>query len=235
MTRKLQVYHILACSYARQMFSILRARLSRRYCIIRGLLFDVRYGTDTIKTREIANLDIAENARRSARKYRASKIALFHHVLRNLPASCREFTFVDVGCGKGLCLMLGAKYGFRHLIGIEISPELTAIAERNIARFRKRVKTTSTFELHCMDARQYPIPHGKAIYYFYNPFTREVMTAVLTNIRRSLAKSPREIIIIYVVPSAADAFDEADFLSMEKAGESCGDHFRIYSNSAAGK
>ena len=39
----------------------------------------------------------------------------------------------------------------------------------------------------CGDAREFRAPLGPVIYYFYDPFTRDVMAAVLDNIRQSLA------------------------------------------------
>jgi SAM-dependent methyltransferase len=220
-------------SYGRQCCIRLRVRIARRFCTLRGYLFDARYGTDTIGRRENANPDIDPEAQRSMRQYQASKIGVFHHIIRNLALSWPDYAFVDFGCGKGLCLMLAAQYGFRRCIGVEISARLSAIAEQNTSFFGRKSKTNSTFDIRCMDARHYPIPQGRTVLYFYNPFDSEVMCAVLANVQRALEESPREIVVIYVVPAEADVFEKADFLSLKGTGEFRGDHYRVYSSAEA--
>ena len=53
--------------------------------------------------------------------------------LDSLAIDASRFTFVDLGCGKGKPLMVAASYGFRRLVGVDISAECIAIARRNIA------------------------------------------------------------------------------------------------------
>ncbi len=47
----------------------------------------------------------------------------------------REFTFIDLGSGKGRCLLMAAPYGFKKIIGVEYMPEWHRVAEENIRRF----------------------------------------------------------------------------------------------------
>jgi hypothetical protein len=63
-----------------------------------------------------------------------------------------------------------------------------------------------------MDAADLPIPQGKCLLYFFNPFKDEIMARVLGNIARSFESDPREIVIVYVNPKSRAIFDRRRFL-----------------------
>ncbi len=56
--------------------------------------------------------------------YQPSEPVLFREMVGGLPIDCSEFTFIDVGSGKGRALLLAADYPFRRIIGVEVPPEL---------------------------------------------------------------------------------------------------------------
>ena len=62
-----------------------------------------------------------------------------------------------------------------------------------------------------MDAVDYAVPPEPAIYYFFNPFDSEIMRRVLTKIKESLARHPRDAFFIYYNPLHANLFDELGF------------------------
>ncbi len=57
------------------------------------------------------------------------------------PAQIDRYTFVDIGAGKGRALLVAAESPFYEVVGVELNPELAAVAERNIARVRALVGT----------------------------------------------------------------------------------------------
>lgn len=58
--------------------------------------------------------------------------AVLRNILENLGAEPRDFTFVDFGSGKGRALLCAAAFPFKRIVGVEWSPDLCAIARRNI-------------------------------------------------------------------------------------------------------
>ena len=60
---------------------------------------------------------------------------LFREIINSLRIDFREFTFLDIGSGKGRALLLAAEYPFRRIVGVELMPELNSMAEENIRRF----------------------------------------------------------------------------------------------------
>src|ERR1017187_6173156 len=90
--------------------------------------------------------------------YQPTDAALFHEMLGSIEADFREFTFIDIGSGKGRVLMMAADYPFRQIVGIELLPELHAIAQDNLTRYRSESQRCFSIATVCGDARKYDFP-----------------------------------------------------------------------------
>lgn len=204
---------------------------ARLYSIYDSRVFDRKYGVETDQIVAVQDLDCATNIKQHAVCYQASKISLLKNILDQVSVECEDFTFIDFGSGKGRALMLAATYGFKRIIGVEVSAKLHKFAQENLSRYREKTRSSQNFELHSMDARHFPIPlENNTLFYFYNPFDSAVMATVLTNIEKSLTKNHREIFVVYVVPVCAELMDAAKFLKLESSGKMSGDSYHIYSN-----
>ena len=69
-----------------------------------------------------------------------------------------EYTFIDLGCGKGNVLVLAAQYGFRSIIGVEVDPDLASIARRNVDRFTSRRRHAAKAQVLESDVVQFGLP-----------------------------------------------------------------------------
>ena len=49
--------------------------------------------------------------------YQPTEPSLFHEMLSALKIDFREFTFIDLGSGKGRVLLMAADYPFRRIVG----------------------------------------------------------------------------------------------------------------------
>jgi 16S rRNA A1518/A1519 N6-dimethyltransferase RsmA/KsgA/DIM1 with predicted DNA glycosylase/AP lyase activity len=102
---------------------------------------------------------------------------------------------LDLGVGMGIAA-LTLSHHFSWVIGVDLSPELIAIAERNITKMQ-----VSNIELHCADARTFTQGLNRVTHvYMFNPFPEAVMGLVVENLRKSLARRPRRLTIIYKNP-----------------------------------
>ena len=107
----------------------------------------------------------------------------------------RDFTFIDLGSGKGRVLLMAADYPFKRIIGVEFMPELHRAAQENIAGYssdRQRL-----IESVCMDARDFEFPPEPLVAYLFNPFSESTFAHVLEGLRRSVEQSPRPVYIAY--------------------------------------
>jgi SAM-dependent methyltransferase len=53
-------------------------------------------------------------------------------------AALRDFTFIDLGSGKGRVLLMAAPYGFKKILGVEFMPEWHRVAQENIRKYAER-------------------------------------------------------------------------------------------------
>jgi len=172
--------------------------------------FDRRFAVDTAGLLDLPELKFDPRFRHAV-NYRPTPRPVFFRMLRRLDVDYSSFVFIDFGCGKGKVLFLAAELPFTRIVGIELSSKLFRVAENNLRNYLGP-RTCNAVQLVCMDASEYEIPEGRAIYYFYNPFTAEVMRKVLENIRRSLAATPRETYVVYFNHVLKDVLDESGFL-----------------------
>ena len=108
--------------------------------------------------------------------------------------------FLDLGAGKGRVLYQAARYPFRRVIGVEISPLLTVVARQNLARKRRRLRCRE-IELITMDAAEYEIPDDVTVVYLYHPFIGETFAKVVERLAASLDRRSRHMRVIYASPT----------------------------------
>jgi 16S rRNA G966 N2-methylase RsmD len=106
-----------------------------------------------------------------------------------------EDAVLDYGSGKGGALMTLAKFPFSRITGIELSPELVAVARKNLKGLNAgRITMIVDDAVNLTDLEAYNY------FYFFNPFPAAVMIAVIKNIANSLTRKPRKAVIIYLNP-----------------------------------
>jgi SAM-dependent methyltransferase len=135
-------------------------------------------------------------------------------MLNSLPISQpSEYAFVDLGCGKGLTLMLAAKYGFGSVLGVELDPRLAGIARNNIAGFGARSPAYGKIiEVVDGDAARTSLPLMPTVIFTFNSFGRATLSDVVDNLQRSLTSAPRPVFIAYYNPVHRRVLDERPFL-----------------------
>lgn len=102
-------------------------------------------------------------------------------VLDNAEINPNEFSFIDIGCGKGRALIIASRYRFREMIGIDYSPRLTKIANRNMLRCGVR-----DYRIACADAADFDYPFTNTFAFLYHPFNEEeLLNSVLLRIRKA--------------------------------------------------
>ena len=107
---------------------------------------------------------------------------------------------IDFGSGKGGALITLAKYPFARITGVEISPELIAIARRNLKKL-----WIDNVDMALCDAAEFTELEDYNYVYFFSPFPSSVMQIVIKNLKGSLAKKPRKMTIIYLNPECHEA------------------------------
>jgi len=159
----------------------------------RETIFDLIYGVDTFRWA----LDPVRNT--STRfVYDAAPWSTLRRIFRHLSLDFSRFTFVDMGCGKGRMVLAASAFPFVSVVGVEFSPPLCRIAESNLVKCRRlRCRAQSTRIIEC-DATKFAIPCTPCVFFFYNPFSFELLETVIQHITDSYRQCPRDLLLILV-------------------------------------
>jgi SAM-dependent methyltransferase len=130
--------------------------------------------------------------------YMASAWHVLPRALRYLGVSDHD-TFVDFGCGKGRVVHQAARWPFRRVIGVEISPILAEIARTTVAA-RRRQHRCRNIEIVVSDVAEFTVPDDLTIGYLFHPFWNEAFDAFLGGILDSIDRQPRRVRLIYTHP-----------------------------------
>lgn len=148
--------------------------------------------------------------------YQPTDPPAFHEMLETLQQNAdlnfADFTFIDLGSGKGRTLLMASDYPFRRIVGVELLPALHRLAQQNLAQYKSDSQRCFALESLCSDAAKFNFPAGALLIYLFNPFPESVLRRVLANLRRALDESPREAYLIYYNPQLADLIAEAGYL-----------------------
>jgi SAM-dependent methyltransferase len=173
--------------------------------------FDRQYGVDT------SELIVAEDLSSGKAKdlYNAGYFGVAPSVLRQilgrLQLDFEEYTFIDLGSGKGRALLIASEHPFRAIVGVELSPRLHAVAVDNLARCRglaQRCRNVRSIE---GDATEFVFPAGPLVIYLWNPFEAPVFASVRVNLEETLGREPRPVYIVYVQPDLESMLEGSRF------------------------
>jgi SAM-dependent methyltransferase len=135
--------------------------------------------------------------------YQPTEPALFHEMMAALPIAFEQFTFIDLGSGKGRTLLMASEYPFRKIVGVELIAELHQAAEENIRAYRSATQECSEIEAVCGDACDFSFPGEQLVLYLFNPLPEAGMRRMMANLEKSLAANPRAVYVLYHNPLLA--------------------------------
>ena len=123
-------------------------------------------------------------------------------VLERLAASGyigRKQVLVDYGCGKGRVDFFLSSQTRCRSIGIEFDERIYARAAEN--RKTAAAGGRTTFVNGC--AEEFELPDNADRFYFFNPFSIEILQKVMGKVRESYYRNPRELFFFFYYPSSA--------------------------------
>jgi SAM-dependent methyltransferase len=169
---------------------------------------DRELGIDTARIMTKGALQAETGTAAQITFYQPVPLKIFEEMLGCLPPDLSSFTFIDIGSGKGRALVLAARHGFRDVIGIELSPSLHRVAEKNLLRLRDSLKTT--VRALNMDARLFEFPLSPTVIFLGNPFGEEITREVVNNIERVHCNSDLPVFLLYHWPVQRQVFEASD-------------------------
>jgi SAM-dependent methyltransferase len=158
------------------------------------LLLERRFGVSTSEHVDFAELGYegTDRFRYEPSGWLSLPLALPRHHVRP------HDVLADLGSGKGRVLLQAASYPLRRVIGVELSPQLMAIAEENVSRADGRLRVE--VELVNEDVLEWRIPDDLTIAYMYNPFLGELFSQVVDRLAEFAERTARPLRVVYVNP-----------------------------------
>jgi SAM-dependent methyltransferase len=211
-----KIYEVLWTSPVRSL--LVRLPLIRR--IYNGWArrhpFDAAHGIET--SGSVSAIECAPNAAMAAQiiSYGGSQPSIARAGIASLPDH-HQYSFVDLGCGKGRALIVASEFPFRRLVGVEISPDLAEVARRNAAVVALRDSGRTPIEIVEGDATAVFPPTERVVYFMYHPFGRVLVGALVDNIERQLADGLRHAFLVYYNPVHGEVLDRSPHFSRWQA------------------
>lgn len=157
---------------------------------------------------QIHSLTIAGDHRADSVEYAPTPYMVIRWMQSLLPEDVANWSFVDIGVGRGRVISAAARQPYRLVVGIEHATELRRDALRNITGMPAEARMAHKVDVINTDAATFEIPDGPCIIYLFNPFGVRVLRKFLANVIASQQKRPRRILVAYYNPVHADVMTE---------------------------
>lgn len=151
----------------------------------------------------------------------------------NPPAHTTDYTFLDVGAGKGRAVMLASEFPFRRIIGVELNAEMARVAEANVDIWRRSHKADPTagaiapISIVHEDALGFELPSSPTLVFLFHPFEAPVLKAFLRRIEDAFADRRGMVDLLYVNAEHGPTLDRHPAFKLLWQGSvamSAGDH-----------
>ncbi len=156
-------------------------------------------------------------------EYQPTEAAAFREMIGSLEIDFSQFTFIDIGSGKGRVLLMAADFPFRSIVGVELLPELHAVALDNLRRLSDK---SSSVVAVCADATSFEFPLDPLVVYLFHPLPEWGLRKLMENLTRSVAQHPRDVLVVYHNPVFSALVESAGFKKVMFR-----DQFAVYASS----
>ena len=119
-----------------------------------------------------------------------------------------EYTFVDIGCGKGRMMMIASELQFREVIGVELNSNLAAIASANSLKWASGGFARCPLLVQNLDATEIVLPDSPCVIFLYNPFGAPVLDRLLVRLEQHFAGESGRLDVLYLSPDSEGVFQQ---------------------------
>jgi SAM-dependent methyltransferase len=131
-------------------------------------------------------------------------------LFEQVPEYLKKTVFFDIGCGMGRVLVMALHKNFKTVAGIDVSPEMCHDAAILLADKVKKYPG-STYSISCENAQEMTITEETGVIFLFNPFDEYIMAGLIAQVRLSIFKKPRKLMVLYASPLHKSLWIEAGF------------------------
>jgi len=104
---------------------------------------------------------------------------------------------LDYGCGKGRVDFFLAYQTGAHCVGVEYDERIIAVAKEN----QNTAVSAGRVEILLGNAETFLVPKNVNRFFFFNPFSVEILQKAMARILESYYENPREMCLFFYFPS----------------------------------
>ena len=109
----------------------------------------------------------------------------------------KQDVVLDYGCGKGRVDFFLAYQTRAHCVGVEYDERMIAVAREN----QNTAVSANRVEIMLGNAETFRVPKNVNRYFFFNPFSVEILRTAMARILESYYENPREMLLFFYFPS----------------------------------
>lgn len=143
----------------------------------------------------------------------------FDNIMKQLDINSSD-SFIDIGCGKGGCLLYASKYPFKRIAGVEIEESLYKIAKKNFVNLKM-----PQVELYKADAITFSKYGEFSVFFLFNPFDKDIYEKVIDSVLSTLTSDRKEG-RVYIICYGATITDYIKSKGIVEQVSSYTDHVR---------
>ncbi len=149
--------------------------------------------------------------------------SVFAYLSRYFPAQRNDYSYMDMGCGKGRTVMLASELGFKACIGVDFASFACDVARENLTRYKSPAPERSPCAIFNDCATKCAFPDGNLLLFFNNPFAIDLWPEVARRVTEA-ADQKRAVTIILLgsfpdtIRAAADIFTRSHAITKRAEG-----------------
>lgn len=190
----------------------LMVRLYPPYLFERTHPVDVEYGIATSGFVRVEEISADPRLKALINPYGGSQPSVVRRVLRAL-GEVGDYTFADLGCGKGRAVIVAGEFPFRAIMGIELSPDLVSIARANAETVAREFPQRTKIDIFQGNVVDFRFPDGNLVVFLYHSFGRELLSALIEKLEERLSSGLTHLFFVYYNPVHGDLLDASPELS----------------------
>ncbi|HWG21352.1 MAG TPA: class I SAM-dependent methyltransferase [Terracidiphilus sp.] len=177
--------------------------------------FDREHGVETGGLMYADKLATGHAHDRYSEGYYATAPSLFRELMRawqdtlaRAGPAIEDYSFIDLGCGKGRVLLLASEVPFRSIAGVELNAKLARMARRNVRKWMRAAvrdgnwmgRAGRNVTVEHADVLDLRLPPGPVVLFLYNSFGAEVVGALMAKLAAVAPTRSGPIDLLYVHP-----------------------------------
>lgn len=156
-----------------------------------------RHGLELADMSELRELTIACETKEHGYPYGPSPPRVMRVLLENFGPDFSQTTFIDLGSGKGLPMLMASHFNFAKIVGVEFANELHEAAVKNIERYSSESQICKELEPIHGDVLNYEFPESDLFVYLCNPFNEQILKQIINRLIELRARTGRKISVVY--------------------------------------